>query len=45
MDVAKRYIDEEYKAYMKIVNDHKDQANNFVFITNLREIINQKGQT
>lgn len=44
MENAKRYIDEEYKAYFKIVNDRKQNANNFLFVTNLREIENEKGE-
>lgn len=44
MDVAKRYIDEEYKAYFKIVLDRKDNANNFLFVTGLKEVENEKGE-
>jgi len=40
MDSARKYIDEEYKSFIKISNDHKEQANNFVFITKLTEIVN-----
>jgi hypothetical protein len=40
MEIAKKYIDEEYKTYFKIANDHKDQGFNFLFITNLKEIVN-----
>jgi hypothetical protein len=44
MDVAKRYIDEEYKMYFKIANERKEEGQNFVFITNLKEIVNDAGQ-
>ena len=44
MDVAKKYIEEEYHSYFKIVNDHKEQSNNFVFVTDLRKISNEKGE-
>ena len=44
MDPAKKYIDDEYKPYFKIINDRKDHANNFVFISSLKEVVNSKGQ-
>lgn len=40
MENAKKYIDEEYKMYFKIANDHREEGNNFLFITNLKEIAN-----
>jgi len=30
--------------YFKIANERKDNANNFLFVTNLRDIINEGGQ-
>ena len=44
MEIAKKYIDQEYKTYFKLANDHKEQGCNFVFITNLKEIVNELGQ-
>ncbi len=44
MDVAKKYIDEEYKAYFKMANERKEEGNNFVFITALKEVPNDAGQ-
>ena len=44
MDIAKRYIDEEYKMYFKIANERKEEGQNFAFITNLKEIVNEAGQ-
>lgn len=44
MDVAKKYIDEEYKMYFKISNERKEEGQNFVFITNLKETLNDAGQ-
>jgi hypothetical protein len=30
--------------YFKIANERKDSANNFLFVTNLHDIINEGGQ-
>jgi hypothetical protein len=43
MEGAKKYIDEEYKAYFKIVNDRKEHANNFVFVAGLRQVVSEEG--
>jgi hypothetical protein len=44
MEASKKYIDEEYKMYFKIANERKDNASNFLFVTNLRDIVNEGGQ-
>lgn len=36
MDMAKKYIDEQYKTYFKMANERKEEGNNFVFITGLK---------
>ena len=44
MEAAKRYIDEEYKPFLKMANERKEQGGNCLFVSRLREVANENGQ-
>lgn len=43
MESPRKYIDEEYKNYLKMAGEHRE-SNNFLFVTQLKERENEKGE-